>query len=61
MNGTAEFWLESPAEYSIETSKESGFKSASIRSFQSFVPSQSQPTAYVQIRLQISGKPVVVQ
>ena len=61
MNGTAEFWLESPAEYSIATTKESGFKSASIPSFQTFAPSQSHPTAYVQIRLQVAGKPVVVQ
>ena len=60
MNGTAEFWLESQAEYSIETTQESGFRSASIKSCRTFVPSQSHPTAYVQIRLQISGKPVVI-
>jgi hypothetical protein len=56
--GYARFWLQGDAEYSIEAAN-GALKTKRMKRFYLSKPSQSSPTAYVQLRLESPGTTTV--
>jgi hypothetical protein len=58
-NGYANFFLPGDADCTITVSR-SGFKNQRMKALRIFRPSGNHSTAYVQLRLRFSGRPIVV-
>jgi hypothetical protein len=58
-NGSVGLHLPSQADYAVEA-KYPSLKSAKVKSFHTFTRSEAYPSAYIQLRMLPSGKPVTV-